>query len=198
MTFSANIPQASDLISISQGQLLVNFQQLNAIFGSNATADHYQWDAVSNAGLHKQVTLPSVRATDPTLSGANTGMFYSKTVAGVTQPFFAGWNGASTVVSPLAVAGTLPIFSPGQDGYIIFPGGCMMQWGRFNRTGALTNVNFNTNFNGNAYMVQCTPISNATISNPVCVAGINNTRFQALTSSGTITQYSWFAIGLAP
>lgn len=200
MTFDPNIPQATDLISASQSDILVNFQQLDAIFGTNAGADHYAWSATTNAGLHKQVDIPVVRSADPTLSAANTGMFYTKTVAGSAQPFFAGWNGSTTVVSPLGGQGSTPIFVPGTNGYSIFPGGMMLQWGTFVRSGTptLTNVPFNVNFQGNAFMVQCTPHSGSAISSPLSIAGINNTRFQVLTSSSTIDQFIWFAIGLAP
>lgn len=199
MSFDPNVPQAADLISDSQSDILTNFQQLNAIFGSNAAADHYQWDAVANAGLHKQITLPVVRGSDPTLSSANTGMIYTKTVSGVAAPFFAGWNGSTTVVSPLGGQGSTPIFVPGQNGYSIFPGGMMLQWGTFTRVGTptLTNVPFNLNFQGNAFMVQCTPHSASAISTPLSIAGINNTRFQVLTTSNTTDQFIWFAIGLA-
>jgi len=200
MTFDPNVPQASDLISDSQSDILTNFQQLNAIFGSNAAADHYQWDAVTNAGLHKQITLPVARTTDPTLSASNTGMIYTKTVSGAAQPFFAGWNGTATVVSPLGASGSTPIFTPGTNGVFRFPGGIMFQWGTFVRVGTptLTNVNFNVNFVGNAYNVQCTAHSASAVSTPLSIAGINNTRFQVLTTSNTTDQFIWFAVGQGP
>jgi hypothetical protein len=87
MTFNAAIPQAGDLISQSQAQILTNFSQSNTAFG----VDHTAFDVVSNQGFHKQVTLIAPVAASAT--GAK-GILHSVNGAGVTfngvpLPFFS-------------------------------------------------------------------------------------------------------------
>ena len=61
MTFNPAIPQASDLISQSQPQILTNFSQLNTAFA----VDHTAFSVVSNQGQHKQVTIQAPLGSDP-------------------------------------------------------------------------------------------------------------------------------------
>ena len=62
-----NIPQASDRLSVSQGQFLVNFGQLNTQFG----IDHVPFNnsGSNGSGFHKQVTLAADVAS-PSITGA--------------------------------------------------------------------------------------------------------------------------------
>ena len=54
MTYNPAIPAGGDKPSVSQGQMLTNFTQLNTQFGTEHTA----LNAASNNGKHKYVTLP--------------------------------------------------------------------------------------------------------------------------------------------
>lgn len=55
MVFKANIPQPTDNLSKSQGDLLGNMQQLDASF----LVDHYTFSDISGqTGKHRQVTTP--------------------------------------------------------------------------------------------------------------------------------------------
>ena len=65
MTFNANIPQPSDLISVSQGQILINNQQLNSVYGT--AGDHYAWDNADpgEQNRHAKVTLPGLPSANP-------------------------------------------------------------------------------------------------------------------------------------
>lgn len=62
MTFDPNIPQANDDISVSQGDLLTNFTDLNTVYGSSG--DHVALNATTNRGKHKKVTFVS-QGSDP-------------------------------------------------------------------------------------------------------------------------------------
>lgn len=55
MTFDPNIPQAPDDMSVSQGQMLDNFTDLNNVYGNNG--DHVPFDAATNKGKHNKVTF---------------------------------------------------------------------------------------------------------------------------------------------
>lgn len=81
MVFNPNIPQASDPLSISQGDLLQNNTDLEAW----SDVDHFPFsDAGSDLGKHDKVTLPERAA--PT-TGADELAMYSKDVAGSTELF---------------------------------------------------------------------------------------------------------------
>ncbi len=77
MSYNPSIPQAADDLSVSQGQLLQNFGQLDTLFG----IDHYKYsNMTSNQGFHNQVTTPGYVASPPTGLPPPTGatpIFYS-------------------------------------------------------------------------------------------------------------------------
>lgn len=60
MAYLPNIPQGTDNLSTSQGQILANFQSLETGFA----VDHNTWDA-ANAGTHKQVTAAAQASVSP-------------------------------------------------------------------------------------------------------------------------------------
>ena len=179
-------------MSVSQGDLLGNFTALGEIFGTNTgapgvKADHFPWQATSNAGLHQQVTLPVVLGADPVLSAAVTGMLYSKTVSGATQPFFAGWNGSSTTVIPLNATGITPVLNPGVNGSLVFPGIFQIVWGLGNLfTNNPNNVTFSRPFT-TCYSVQVSPSKNTNMTDPILVStgSISPTGFRVTTSNST-------------
>lgn len=63
MPYNPNIPQPTDILSDSQGDLLGNFQALDTSFG----IDHYKFsDLTANNGFHNKVTTPVFVANPPT------------------------------------------------------------------------------------------------------------------------------------
>lgn len=109
MAYNPDIPQATDLISTSQGQILQNFQALNALFNS----------------VGQYVILP-VQAGQPTTSASqlvlysftspNTGnveLYMGRTSTGAAVPFTAGSYG---------------------NGWVILPSGILIKWGNDNDT----------------------------------------------------------------
>jgi len=99
MSYNPNIPQATDDLSVSQGQLLGNFQQLDTIFG----IEHYPYsNLTSNVGFHNQVTTPNYVANPPTGNPPVTTtapIFYGFTIGNADLQFSRGINNA--VPSPL-------------------------------------------------------------------------------------------------
>lgn len=59
MTFNPNIPQPTNLLEDSQGDLLSNNLALDATFG----IDHYKFSSVPNNGFHNKVTSPQFVTT---------------------------------------------------------------------------------------------------------------------------------------
>ena len=82
MTFDPNIPQPTDFISTSQAQVLINFSQVDTIFG----IDHVKFSSGSaQAGEHNKVTFVQ-QGSDPT-TGVNELALYSKAASGQPELF---------------------------------------------------------------------------------------------------------------
>ena len=80
MVFKPDIPQAANDLSVSQGDLLENYSQLNTQFGVN----HVAFDVTSgDAGKHNLVTFVE-QAADPT-SAANEAIIFATDDAGDTE-----------------------------------------------------------------------------------------------------------------
>lgn len=60
MVYNDNIPQPQDPLSVSQGDILENFKQLNIIYGT----DHIAYDSPVDVGKHKTVTYVT-QETEP-------------------------------------------------------------------------------------------------------------------------------------
>lgn len=86
--FLNTIPQPNDDLSVSQGNLLLNFQSCNTSFG----IDHYPFtDLTSNDGKHNQVTTPIISPNAyPTTATAEPKFFaFAESQAGSTLPLGA-------------------------------------------------------------------------------------------------------------
>lgn len=105
-SYNPNIPNPTDLLSISQGQLKGNFNKANSSFGT----DHYEFaDLTSNNGLHKKTTWVDQSASVP-LSVAGAVVGYGNTISGVTMPYYKR-DGLATVypLSPIKAYATFTL-----------------------------------------------------------------------------------------
>jgi hypothetical protein len=82
MTYNPNTPLASERISDTQEPIRLNFDLANQYFG----VDHFAFDAASNNGKHRRVTMPDQTATPPSPAAGECAM-YGKTISAVTTPF---------------------------------------------------------------------------------------------------------------
>jgi|ERR1700754_1236816 len=81
--YNPNIPQPTDELSDSQGQILQNFNKADSSFGT----DHYRFsDLTVNNGFHQRVTFPG-NAPAPT-PAANYGAMFGITGSGETWPYW--------------------------------------------------------------------------------------------------------------
>lgn len=127
-TYNPNIPQPTDELADSQGQILQNFNKADSSFGT----DHYRFsDLTVNNGLHQRVTFPG-NATPPT-PAANYGAMFGITAGSQTWPY---WRRDGLItnqpVIPIRVFGefsTNPI-SLGPNGFGI-SGVVMVATGRY-------------------------------------------------------------------
>ncbi len=91
MSFSPNIPMVGDFLSISQKQMIANFQAINAALFT----DHVGLTAVDNVGQHNALTLRP-QGSDPT-TGADQCALYNKLVSTVPQLFFRSNSDATPI-----------------------------------------------------------------------------------------------------
>ena len=93
MGYQPNIPQATDQISVSQGDLLGNFQQLDNAFNLNHAALEL---ASGAAGKHIFVEMPNQSASVPVTIANEVGL-YCNTDANSGQPemFFLKQSGST-------------------------------------------------------------------------------------------------------
>lgn len=118
------IPQANDVISVSQGQLLTNFQQIDDGMGLGISNDHVSLTnaTAANRGHHAQVRF--VEVADPTTAVSQLAL-YAKDVAGSPRLFIR--EQSSGTIYQLN-AGTP---SNATIGHSWLPGGLLIKWGSF-------------------------------------------------------------------
>lgn len=101
MVYNRNIPQSTDLISISQGQILGNFQTIDS--GTTGTGvgfsrEHITMTDATNGGLHSKATMPDTASVSPPTS---YGTYYASKTGSVpgniTEAVYKSGDGSSAV-----------------------------------------------------------------------------------------------------
>ncbi len=82
MTYNPTVPGPAQRISDTQSPIQTNFDQLNVIFG----LDHFEFDATSENGKHKSVTLPDQDGSPPA-TAVDEMAIYARTSDSETFPF---------------------------------------------------------------------------------------------------------------
>lgn len=82
MSYNNNTPLASERISDTQEPIRLNFSLANTYFG----VDHFAFNAASNNGKHRYVTMPDQTATPPSPIASELA-FFARTTGGITIPF---------------------------------------------------------------------------------------------------------------
>lgn len=97
-SYTSSIPQPSDDPSVSQDQILENFQTLNSLYGT--TGDHYPWTVTSpNEGArHAKVTMPGLPTVGVApgaslpITSIGSGSIFNQMRDSQTTPFFTRDN----------------------------------------------------------------------------------------------------------
>lgn len=120
-TYLNNIPQPTDLLSVSQGDLLTNFASIESF----VDIDHVDFSA-GNAGQHAKVTLP-VQSPAPAFAAGSYGLYNA--TDGLNNQLYLSNDFTATQV-PIS-KGNLPSigFSGFQVGYTYLPSGFLVKWG---------------------------------------------------------------------
>lgn len=193
MTYNPAIPQAADLPSISQPQMLINFGQANTLFGH----DHYpfNFDNVNFRGLHKFTTLQ--QQDNGPFTDVGQFAVYTKAVGNITELFFRRPNSGTEIQMTPAIDP-----NPINNGQSFLPGGLLIQWGTTAAIppGVSTPINFPNAFSANAFTVIATMQKTASgNSQPVNIvqATITPTTFNLYHTASGPHSVCWIAIGLA-
>ena len=189
--YNPSIPQASDNLSTSQGQILNNFTQLDNIFAF----DHFTWDdpTTANRGLHKQIDFPV-----PTTVSSPTGtasVSYSKLVGGVGSLYFDNSAGSSCVWRGGLSTGLVAL-TPGVNGSMTLPNGVIMKWGNQSSITDNVPINFPTPFPSTCWAVTVSGYFNSTVERSIYVkpGSLGASSFTCRTDSGSMGVIYW-AIG---
>ena len=202
MAFLPLIPQSTDKLSISQGNILNNFTILGAIAGnanvsSNSlnTTSGFNWVYLSNQG-----STPPAGSSFP--AAAVSLYSYTNATSTRNELYINKTNNPGVVQIP-ATASTLGTATPllGTDGYTYLPSGLLLKWGPGTANGSAV-----TNFSGPAFTV-CLSVNltvlqaGASDTNlSVRLVSITNTGFTAWGSPRTTTgsaavNFYYLAIG---
>src|ERR1700679_3027455 len=99
MAYNANIPQAGDLISQSQGDILANFQAIQTLVDVN----HVDF-ASGDQGKHKFVTFPTQNPA-PTFSPTEMGLYnFVNTTTNKNELYVNKILGATQVQVPMTAS----------------------------------------------------------------------------------------------
>jgi hypothetical protein len=210
MAYLPNIPQSTDQLSISQGNILNNFSFLGAIAGNSINAPS---NSINGSGvgfnwlyLNTQGSIPPagsgfVAGNVALYSALNSGSGQNELYINRTNP------GSSVVQIPLTAYNNGTIASSNAPAWTYLPSGMLQISGMATTSSGTLTITFNTapqgvaSFPGFASFVssiQVTPINNgATFSQGARVKSFSLTGFVAgLTNGSSDSSFFWTATGI--
>lgn len=129
MAYNPNIPQPTDILSQSQGDILDNFQAIDVW----VDIDHVDFGA-PDEGKHARVSFP-VQAPAPSFLAGEIGLYnFLSPITGVNQLFIVNSAGATTEVNASVLSTNV---NPGNNvaGWARLPSGILLKWGNGNANG---------------------------------------------------------------
>lgn len=197
MTFQANIPQSTDLISISQNDILQNFQALNTSWDVN-----HEGFNDPDAGKHTFVEMPN-QASDP--AGAATEMtLFSKLASGNSEIHYKRDSSANSfqLSGPIDPGNSTDVNTQTTNYATFLPGGLVYQFGyKDNPTDSGPDGNripFHTSFPSQVLSIQLTAVrgTNTERSMYVLNGSVSLSQFRITTSSNSFNRVYYVAIGI--
>lgn len=187
MSYNNAIPQAGDLISTSQGEILANFTAIDS--GTTGTGigfsrNHVTMTDATNGGLHNRVDYYQA-VSSPSISGF-IGSAYPKTVTNVELFYKNGTADMQISNSSLSASG----------GEGMLPGGLLIKAGSGSFDGMSVDslITFTNPFT-NGFISANAIINSATsITLEILLASETDFTVRKLSSSGTQSFY-WIAVG---
>lgn len=186
MTYTANVPNPSQSLGITQPLINSNFQRIAAVFAIN----HVDFNSVGE-GKHKFVQMPEQSAAPATL--VNEGALYTKDVSGSNQLFYRKESNGTQV----QFTSFDPTLSDNGTSYI--PGGLIFKWGKIDNPPKTGSVIFPVAFPNDCFQVQL-----SCRTDPGGIQGFwldsdnptpTSIKFYYTGSSGSLSRLYWLAIG---
>ena len=184
-----NIPQPNDQLSVSQGNILTDFQGINTFVNVN----HVDFTS-ADAGKHKWASFP-VQAGDPGTTVTELAL-YSKnsTLTASPELFIQRANNGNAV--------NVTASSLLSEGWSFLPSGLLIKWGIVTVTGHVSPYTYNYPAGANipafnpCYTVYLIPFNTNMVDVLVWQLGaFNNVSFQLQYTNGISGQFNYFAIG---
>lgn len=144
MAFLPNIPQPTDQLSISQGNILNNFTILGAIAGNTNASSA----SINNTSGFNWLYLPPQGATPPAgaaFTAGNIGLYSATNSVTSINELYINKTNQVTVVQVPATASVLSTTSaPGNNssGWSYLPSGVILKWGKFATVPGSNTVSF--------------------------------------------------------
>ena len=189
MVYNRDIPQSTDLISISQSQILGNFQVIDdgAIGGTGFSRNHVSMTQAVDGGLHYRIEF-SQSIPDAPITGT-VGALYPQTLGATQELFFKNSDGSSPIHQ---ITGP---FTVNPTGFTTLQGGFKLSWGAvptYNNGDLITALGMTT-----IYQPLIT-IEDSDVLPTVraYVYGISTNTFRVRTTSGAPVNIKWMAIGI--
>lgn len=202
MTYQPNIPKATELISVSQDDILQNFQAVDAAWNIN----HDDFNSATQ-GKHKFVEMPD-QGIDP--AGIPPGaaneftLFSQQTATNNNQELWYQRNNEATAYQ-LTSSNPVKDGFPYYAGYSFLPGGILIQWVRCsdNDTGSRGKndgaaITFPTAFSSTPYTVQLTAERNGTTTMGLYYTSLTSSGFTLKVNSNSNIAITVLAIGPGP
>lgn len=117
------VPQATDQLNVSQGDLLLNFGAIPDLLD----VDHVDFASVG-AGKHKRITFP-VQSPAPTFTAGDLGLYsFLDPVTATNELYF---NSFTSVNIPITASILSTNAAPGNSsaGWAYLPSGILLKWG---------------------------------------------------------------------
>lgn len=204
MAYNANIPQATDLLSQSQNDLLANFTAIATLVAVN----HVQFND-ADQGKHKYAEFPVQNAAPPIVFAAGEVALYSflNPITSQNELYVNKTNQATVVQVPFTASLLSTNSNPGLNiaGWTYLPSGILLKWGSGTANGS-TNFVFPVAatipvFTNVMSMQLCTAYSNALDGDGfVRLSSFTNLGFNAFGSARTTVttkavNFQYLAIG---
>lgn len=184
MAYNRSIPQATDLISNSQSQILGNFQAIDSGTtgtGAGFSRNHITMTDATNGGLHNRVDYYQAVAS-PAIAGFVSSA-YAKTVTNA-ELFYKN----STL--DMQVTNSLLTYTSGEG---MAPGGVQFRCGTGSSNGSGISNPFSKAFPTSCISVVVTGQNGSQTTNKISVTSVSTTAFTAKSSLGESIYY--IAIG---
>ena len=191
MTYDPGIPNPTDTLSTSQGQIKTNFGQINTVF----TKNHFAFDdaIVANRGKHNFVTIP-VRNADPGgLSASEIALFCENISLGnpATETELVMKRGGG---NRIYLSGPEPDFGA-NNGSTFLPGKLLLQYGKKTASPGSNTFAYHVNFSSPAFSVVLTIDTTGTGDYQMYVTNIQANTFDVQLNASSGKDFRWIAIG---